>query len=91
MAHLVPSEEVTGGTFYDAGDLDEGLIEELGNVIVFHVRQMSWGEQERSRRRRVKRERERSPPILIEDEEGQATAGAAESHARLASSTSELL
>jgi DNA-directed RNA polymerase III subunit RPC6 len=42
LYHLVPSDDVTGGSFFDAGDLDESLIEELSNLIVFHVKQESW-------------------------------------------------
>ncbi|KAK3676698.1 34-kDa subunit of RNA polymerase III (C) [Recurvomyces mirabilis] len=45
LAHLVPSDDVTGGSFFDAGDLDESLIEEVGNLIVFHVRSQSWEER----------------------------------------------
>ncbi|KAK0255461.1 34-kDa subunit of RNA polymerase III (C) [Friedmanniomyces endolithicus] len=45
LFHLVPSDDVTGGSFFDAGDLDESLIEEVANLIVFHVRMSSWVEQ----------------------------------------------
>ena len=70
LYHLAPSDEVTGGSFYDAGDLDESLVEELSNLIVFHVRQMSWVE---GRRKRIKREHS---PILIRGDGEQAPVGA---------------
>ncbi|KAH9838904.1 putative DNA-directed RNA polymerase III subunit rpc6 [Teratosphaeria destructans] len=44
LYHLVPSDDVTGGSFFDAGDLDESLIDELSNLIIFHVRQQTWAE-----------------------------------------------
>ncbi|WPH00871.1 Hypothetical protein R9X50_00370200 [Acrodontium crateriforme] len=52
LFHLSPSEDVTGGSFFDAGDLDESLIEELSNLIIFHVRQQSWVDQKSKRPRR---------------------------------------
>jgi len=64
LFHLAPSDEVTGGSFYDGGDLDESLIEELSNLVLFHVRMQSWTD---SKVRRPKRER--SPPVIIDDEE----------------------
>ncbi|KAF2720847.1 RNA polymerase Rpc34 [Polychaeton citri CBS 116435] len=62
LAHLVPGDDVTGGSFFDAGDLDESLIEELGNLIVFQVKHQSWAGA-KIKRRVKKRPRE-------EDEEG---------------------
>ncbi|KAK4554127.1 34-kDa subunit of RNA polymerase III (C) [Recurvomyces mirabilis] len=50
LAHLVPSDDVTGGSFFDAGDLDESLIEEVGNLIVFH----SWEERKVFSKRRLR-------------------------------------
>ncbi|KYG42379.1 hypothetical protein M433DRAFT_157966 [Acidomyces richmondensis BFW] len=52
LFHLVPSDDITGGTFFDDGDLDEGLIDGLSNLIVFHVRQQSWVD---AKMRRLKR------------------------------------
>lgn len=62
LYHLVPSDDVTGGSFFDAGDLDESLIEELSNLIVFHVRMQSWAE---TKPKKVKRE---ASPIAISDD-----------------------
>ena len=70
LHHLAPSDEVTGGSFYDAGDLDESLVEELSNLIVFHVKQMSWVE---GKKKRVKREHS---PILVRDDVEPTTTGA---------------
>ena len=70
LYHLAPSDAVTGGSFYDAGDLDQSLVEELSNLIVFHVRKMSWVED---RKKRIKREHS---PILIRDD-GDSAAGKA--------------
>jgi len=52
LFHLVPSDDVTGGSFFDAGDLDESLIEEVGNLIVFHVKMRSWVERKVRKRKR---------------------------------------
>lgn len=52
LFHLVPSEDVTGNSFFDAGDLDESFRDELLNLIVFWVRSQSWAEGERKRHRR---------------------------------------
>lgn len=60
LYHLAPSDDVTGGSFYDGGELDETLVEELGNLIVFHVRQASWVEE---KRKKVKRDS--TDPITI--------------------------
>lgn len=76
LYHLAPSDEVTGGSFYDAGDLDESLVEEIGNLIVFHVRQMSWVED---RKKRIKREHS---PILVQDDGEQVAPGAASGRGR---------
>lgn len=75
LFHLAPSDEITGGSFYDAGDLDDSLIEDLSNVIVFHVRQMSWVDE----KKHMKRE---ASPILIRDDAEPTTEGAAESYPR---------
>lgn len=52
LHHLAPNDEVTGGSFYDGGELDESLVEDLGNVIVFHVRQAGWVEEKRRKTKR---------------------------------------
>lgn len=67
LYHLAPSDDVTGGSFYDGGELDENLVEELGNLIIFHVRQAGWVEE---RRRKVKSE---AITILDDDEAGGAS------------------
>lgn len=61
LSYLAPSDQITGGSFFDAGKLDESLVDEVGNIIIFHVLQTSWGQE---KRKRVKQE-----PIEIEDEE----------------------
>jgi DNA-directed RNA polymerase III subunit RPC6 len=60
LAHLVPSEEVTGNSFYDAGDLDESFRDELMKLIVFWVRSQSWVEK-KIRAPRPPKQREPSP------------------------------
>lgn len=62
LYHLAPSEEVTGGSFYEQGELDEDLVEEMCNIIIYHVRQMSWIE---TKKKRIKREHS---PILLGDD-----------------------
>lgn len=57
LFHLVPSEEVTGGSFFDGGTLDRSLVEELSNLIVFHVRMRSWAD---TKGKKFKREMDRS-------------------------------
>lgn len=47
LYHLAPSDDVTGGSFFDAGDLDESLVEELSNLIIFRVRHESWFDSKR--------------------------------------------
>lgn len=64
LYHLVPSDDVTGGSFFDAGDLDESLIEELSNLIIFHVRMQSWAD---TKPKKVKREA--SPVVVAEDDD----------------------
>ena len=49
LSHLVPGDEVTGGTFYEQGDLDEMMVKELGNVIILQVRKLSWMEEKRKK------------------------------------------
>jgi DNA-directed RNA polymerase III subunit RPC6 len=43
---LEPSEDSTGGNFYKDGDLDEGLINTLGDIIVRLIEAKSWVEQQ---------------------------------------------
>jgi DNA-directed RNA polymerase III subunit RPC6 len=62
LAHLVPSEEVTGNSFYDAGDLDESFRDELMKLIVFWVRSQSWVET----KRRSRPPRREMSPIAID-------------------------
>jgi len=45
LAHLEPSEEVTGGKFYSEGEMDLPLIETLADFVVKHVEVSSWAEQ----------------------------------------------
>lgn len=67
LFHLAPAEDVTGGSFFDAGDLDEGLVEELSNLIIFHVRSQSWIDIKPKKARR-----EQSPIDLDGDDDQQA-------------------
>ncbi|KAK5133994.1 hypothetical protein LTR08_006999 [Meristemomyces frigidus] len=64
LYHLVPSDDVTGGSFFDAGDLDESLIDELSNLIIFHVRMQSWAD---TKTKRIKRETT-PPPLTAADD-----------------------
>jgi len=64
LYHLVPSDDVTGGSFFDAGDLDESLIEELSNLIIFHVRMQSWAD---TKPKKIRRARSPSPAPPGED------------------------
>ena len=74
LYHLAASEDVTGGSFYDAGDLDESMIEDLSNFILFYVRNESWMDE---KKKHIKRS---TSPILIRDDEDHAIVeGAAES------------
>ncbi len=63
LSYLAPSDTVTGGSFYDAGVLDESLVDEVSNIIIFHVRMLSWGAPPKEKR--IKKE---SSPILIRDD-----------------------
>jgi DNA-directed RNA polymerase III subunit RPC6 len=45
LFNLEPSEDSTGGNFYKDGDLDEGLVNTLGDLIVRLVEAKSWVEQ----------------------------------------------
>ena len=67
LRHLKASEHVTGGTFYDEGELDDTLIRELSNLVVRLVYQHSWAHE---RRRKVKSDP--APP----PDDAQAKAGA---------------
>ncbi|KAL9532552.1 DNA-directed RNA polymerase III subunit RPC6 [Sphaerulina musiva] len=71
LFHLVPSEDVTGNSFFDAGDLDESFRDELLNLIVFWVRSQSWAEGERKRHRRKSSNKKEIMPredaIVIEE------------------------
>jgi DNA-directed RNA polymerase III subunit RPC6 len=42
---LKPNEDSTGGNFYKDGDLDEGLVNTLGDLIVRWIEDQSWMEQ----------------------------------------------
>ncbi|TKA22612.1 hypothetical protein B0A50_08301 [Salinomyces thailandicus] len=61
LFHLVPSDDVTGGSFFDGGDLDESLIRELSNLIIFHVRMQSWSD---TKPKKVKRA---LSPVIIDN------------------------
>lgn len=65
LAHLAPSEDVIGGSWYSDGDLDTGLITEVGNLIIFHVGQSSWAEGKN--KPRIKHERVTSPAVVVDD------------------------
>ncbi|KAB2574541.1 putative dna-directed rna polymerase iii subunit rpc34 protein [Lasiodiplodia theobromae] len=45
LAHLTPSEEVSGGPWHTDGELDIELIEQISTVILNYVEQNSWVEQ----------------------------------------------
>jgi DNA-directed RNA polymerase III subunit RPC6 len=44
LHELEPSEESTGGAFYMEGELDEGLVNILGGLIINAVEEASWDE-----------------------------------------------
>jgi DNA-directed RNA polymerase III subunit RPC6 len=44
LHELEPSEESTGGAFYMEGELDEGLVNILGGLIINVVEEASWDE-----------------------------------------------
>jgi len=44
LYELEPSEESTGGAFYNEGELDEGYVGVIGNLIVRAVEELSWSE-----------------------------------------------
>jgi len=69
LFHLAPAEDVTGGSFFDSGDLDEGLIEELGNLIVFHVRSASWVEVKPTKSRHDRN----NSPVDVDADDGERT------------------
>ncbi|SMQ44865.1 unnamed protein product [Zymoseptoria tritici ST99CH_3D7] len=66
LSHLSPSEDVTGNSFFDAGDLDESFRDELLNLIVFWVRAVSWANP--PKKKSSKKDNDRSSPILIRDD-----------------------
>ena len=63
LAYLAPSDTITGGSFYDAGVLDESLVDEVGNIIIFHVRANSWSEPY-AKDKKIKKEKS---PVLTRD------------------------
>lgn len=77
LYRLAPDDAVTGGSFYDGGELDETLVEELGNLIVFHCRQFGWAAE---KRRKIKREAPEA--ITIPDDEGTRGASPEETRGR---------
>jgi DNA-directed RNA polymerase III subunit RPC6 len=70
LAHLQPTEDVTGNSFFDGGDLDESFRDELMNLIVFWVRTQSWAEAPKKKKRPAKAIADSVPDdaILIEDD-----------------------
>ncbi|KAM3424847.1 DNA-directed RNA polymerase III subunit RPC6 [Cercospora zeina] len=71
LYHLVPSEDVTGNSFFDAGDLDESFRDELLNLIIFWIRANSWAEAEKKRHRKDKSSKKdaasKDDAIVIDD------------------------
>ena len=63
LYHLVPSEDVTGNSFFDAGDLDESFRDTLLNLIIFCVRRDSWSEVKK------KSKRDPSPPVIVPEDD----------------------
>ena len=52
LAYLKPGDDITGGSFFDAGELDENMVDEVGKIIIFHVRHNSWAQEKRGRFKR---------------------------------------
>ncbi|PPJ51385.1 hypothetical protein CBER1_08403 [Cercospora berteroae] len=70
LFHLVPSEDVTGNSFFDAGDLDESFRDELLNLIIFWIKANSWAEAEKKRHRKDKSKKDaasKEDAIMIDD------------------------
>lgn len=63
LSYITPGVDHTGGSFFDAGELDESLVDEVGKIIIFHVRHNSWSQE---KVRRFKRE---TSPIEIHDDD----------------------
>ena len=77
LHHLAPSDDVTGGTFYEEGELDESLVNDLGNLIVYYVRQHSWVDEKRR-----KPKYESAEAVTIPDDEGARAVSPEESRGR---------
>ena len=58
LAHLMPSEDVTGGPWFADGELDVDLIDELSDVICAFVSQSSWGEPSGPTAAEIRRKRD---------------------------------
>jgi len=46
LAHIKPSADNLGGTFFDGGVLDEGMVHEVKKVAFFTIEQASWAKKE---------------------------------------------
>lgn len=58
LAHLEPSAQDSGGNFFNDGDLDIGMVEVIGDIIVDEVQRQSWIEEAQpSARKDLKRKR----------------------------------
>jgi DNA-directed RNA polymerase III subunit RPC6 len=73
LAHLRPSEDVTGNSFFDAGDLDESFRDELLNLIIFWVKAQSWGENKAKRRHKMETDPETGKKRRRGEENGEVT------------------
>ncbi|KAF2145031.1 uncharacterized protein K452DRAFT_284422 [Aplosporella prunicola CBS 121167] len=58
LAHLTPSEEISGGPWHQDGELDVELIETIAGVIVQYVEGESWAEQRGPSKADIRRKKE---------------------------------
>ena len=44
LSHLEPAEDVTGGLWFDEGELDTDLVEEIGDFALHYIGKLGWQE-----------------------------------------------
>jgi DNA-directed RNA polymerase III subunit RPC6 len=76
LFNLEPSEDSTGGNFYKDGDLDEGLVNTLGDLIVRLVEGRSWIEQKTGPAERGKMGKRKKPDKHAAEPQSSTTAHA---------------
>jgi len=67
LSHLEPSSQDSGGNFFNDGEMDVGMVEVIGDIIVNEIQKYGWTEEEIQTITRKELKRKRTSGSTVDD------------------------